>query len=532
MRRLSFAVATLTAAALALLPAGIAAGHGDKLTARSADERTAAAAPLPFLTSDNVNFLANFPDTQMISGVHARTGNFFYASSLDSITVFDTSNPALPVPRGTIANLTFENEAITYGERREANGKLVRFVLIGFDLYNVSPDPDHLNVLGRELAIVDVTDPDNPFIRSSTPARGQPGAVTTSTHTVTCSNVIRCEWGYSAGSRGVASIIDLRDLDNPREVTTIKSPANGPNPVFRSGAGHRWDIDDAGYAFHTGSGGGALFKTLHRQGLPDLPKLVNATNARGIESPFNDFILHNSQRPNAKLFQPRTAPSVFKGNVLLITEEDYFNDGEEAICNQAGSIQTWYVPTLNDPTGVDDTKPSTGNIRPLDIANIPAEGKAPLNEAGAFCSAHWFDFHQSGILAQGFYQQGLRLVDVRDPYNIKEYGFFTGGASEVWDAYWVPKRDANGVATGKRTNIVYTADLVRGIDVFCVEMPVSGAQKDCPTLPLGADGGKATATASTGPVSGNFAAALPVLGLALVIGAARRVRRRPDVTVG
>jgi len=524
MGRFRLLVTAAALAALTLVPASAASAHGDNPTARSTAERSAAAAEVPVLTSDNVNLLTSFPDTQMISGVHARTGHFFYASSLDSISVFDTSNPALPVLRGTIANLTFENEAVTYGERRKPNGKLLRFILIGVDLYNVpgDGDPDHLDLFGRELIVVDVTDPDNPFIRSSTPPRGQPGAVTTSTHTVTCSNVVRCEWGYSAGTAGVVSIIDLRDLDNPREVATIKSPANGPNPVFRSGAGHRFDIDDAGYAFHTGSGGGALFKTLHRQGLPDLPKLVNATNGRGIESPFNDFILHNSQRPNAKLFQPRTNPSVFKGNVLLIAEEDYFNDGDETVCSEAGSIQTWYVPTLNK-TGVSDTKPSTGNIRPLDIANIPAESNnPPLDEAGAFCSAHWFDFHQSGILAQGFYQQGLRFVDVRNPYKIKQYGFFVGGASEVWDAYWVPKRDANGVATGKKTNIVYTADLVRGIDVFCVELP---NQRTCPTLPIGTAAPAGSETA--GSVSGsNFVAALPLFGVAVMVGVARRVRRR------
>jgi hypothetical protein len=47
----------------------------------------------------------------------------------------------------------------------------------------------------------------------------------------------------------------------------------------------------------------------------------------------------------------------------------------------------------------------------------------------------------------------------------------SGGASEVWDAYWVPVRDRRGRATGKKTRIVYTADFVRGVDVYEVDLP-------------------------------------------------------------
>jgi hypothetical protein len=36
---------------------------------------------------------------------------------------------------------------------------------------------------------------------------------------------------------------------------------------------------------------------------------------------------------------------VGRGNVLLVTEEDYFNDGDELLCDRAGTFQTWKVPT-------------------------------------------------------------------------------------------------------------------------------------------------------------------------------------------
>ena len=98
-------------------------------------------------------------------------------------------------------------------------------------------------------------------------------------------------------------------------------------------------------------------------------------------------------------------------------------------------------------------------------------GEGVVGPDMAFCSAHWFDYHQSGIVAQGYYAGGLRLIDVRDPSNLKEYGYVASGLSEVWDAYWVPQRNKNGVATGSKTNIVYTVDIVRGLDVYTVDLP-------------------------------------------------------------
>jgi MYXO-CTERM domain-containing protein len=88
--------------------------------------------------------------------------------------------------------------------------------------------------------------------------------------------------------------------------------------------------------------------------------------------------------------------------------------------------------------------------------------------------------HQSGIVAQGFYEGGLRLVDVRDPRDIKEYGYVASGLSEVWDAYWVPQRNSKGVARAAKTNIVYTVDAVRGLDVYTVDLP--GSTSSTPLL--------------------------------------------------
>jgi hypothetical protein len=428
---------------------------------------------VPLVTSPGVRLVDNFPETQAISGEFAKTGNFFYVSSLDSISVFDTTDPLHPRLKGTLANLVFENEAMSYGERN-VGGQLKRFVLVGNDLYNVTADPSTGPKRGRigggEVIVVDVTDPARPHVRSRTPGSSTtPGAVTTSTHTVQCLTT-SCSFAYTAGDGGEFSIIDLRDLDKPVQIATAKSPAAAPNSIFTTGSGHYWDFDSAGIGWHTGSGGAAAFDVSD----PLAPKALNATNEQGTQTPWNDFIHHNSMRPNAGKFRGGRSASVANGNVLLVTEEDYFNDGDELACERAGTFQTWRIPDLDGEAyraGNPDLAPNQGTLEPLDLINPVALGDGLSTPVGGFCSAHWFDYHQSGIIAQGYYQQGLRFIDVRDARDLRQYGYVTGGATEVWDAYWVPQRDRRGVASTKKTNVVYTADLVRGLDVYEVDVP-------------------------------------------------------------
>ena len=441
---------------------------------------------VPLVTSPGVRLVDSVPDTLGISGEFAKTGDYFYVSGLDSISVFDTSDPLHPKLTGTLPNLVFENEAMSYGERT-VDGELRRFVLVGNDLYNVTVDPatgpQRGRIGGGEVIVVDVTDPTAPRVRSRTPGRSSiPGAVTTSTHTLQCVTT-SCEFAYTAGDSGEFSIIDLRDLDKPVQIATAKSPASTPNDIFTTGSGHYWDFDSAGVGWHTGSGGTAAFDLSD----PLAPVALNATNAQGTATPWNDFIHHNSMRPNASRFRAGQEASVGNGNVVLVTEEDYFNDGDELACERAGTLQTWRILDLDGAAyraGNSDLAPDQGTIEPLDLLNPVALGDGLSTPVGGFCSAHWFDYHQSGIVAQGYYQQGLRLIDVRDARNLRQYGYVTGGGTEVWDAYWVPQRDRKGRATSKKTNIVYTTDLVRGLDVYEVDLPGTEPQESpLPPLP-------------------------------------------------
>jgi hypothetical protein len=349
---------------------------------------------------------------------------------------------------GTLANIVFENEAMNYGEKK-VDGVINRFVLVGADAVQYSPtEPTYTDGDVDEFMVVDVTNPANPRIRSRV-------ETSTNTHTVSCIRETDCQYVYTAGYTGEFSVVDLTNLDAPVEVGVFKSPAAGPGGGWRTGgAGHDWTFDNAGYGMHTGSGGTAVFDVTD----PRNPRLVNTTNEAGRTGPYNNFIQHNADRPNAAKFAAGAPASVANGNVLLVTEEDYLDTD----CTTAGSFQTWYVDQLGA---------NTGSIRPLDRINPVDVGEGVVGPDMAFCSAHWFDYHQSGIVAQGYYAGGLRLIDVRDPSNLKEYGYVASGLSEVWDAYWVPQRNKNGLATGSKTNIVYTVDIVRGLDVYTVDLP-------------------------------------------------------------
>jgi hypothetical protein len=445
-------VAALGGLALTLALPAPALAHGDRERLdRLRQTYPAQSTTAAVVSSDNVRHVHQQPGQVGISGCFMKTEALFVTSGLDSVKVFDVSNPALPEELGSLPSAQFENEAMSCGERRTKSGTK-RFALIGVDLYQVSEDIEHVNVGGGELVVVDVTDPYDPKIKSRAPGL-------TSTHTVACVDEFDCKYAYSAGDSGSEkfSIFDLRNLAKPKEVDSNPDKA-GTQPFSSPTAAHKWNFDNAGYGTHTGFEGSSIFDVSR----PRHPRLVTTTGkaGRGNDPEFegwNDFIHHNSFRPNAKAFEKFAPAKVANGNVLFVTEEDY----EQTDCSRAGSFQTWKVKTLSGRRSA---------IVPLDKVELTdLSDLAPPQYA--FCSAHWFDYHPSGIVAVGFYGGGLQLIDARNPKDLKPYGQASWGASEVWDAYWVPRYDSFGKITKKKTHIVYTVDAVRGLDVYNVDLP-------------------------------------------------------------
>jgi hypothetical protein len=363
---------------------------------------------------------------------------------------------------------------LTLGDRE--GGK--KLLLVGIDIYSVSPtDTATKYSQDNHFIVVDVTNPAAPFIagRSNT---------NTSTHTITCVGQ-GCQYAYTSGAyQQTFEIFDLTDITAPRKVRSVPTPVAGSG-----GSGHQWTYDDAGLLWVAGWGGTAAFDVTD----PTKPVVVASTDENGTKAPYNDFIQHNTLRPNATAFQQtldettgrvqsgtKETASVADGNVLLITEEDYDSpdcQGAAGVDAPEGGFSTWHVPYISaEQYGVDNPqlKRNMGKITPLDTWNteLVVDGGGPT-PAGALCSAHYFTYHQDGFVAQGWYQQGTRILDVRNAHDIKQVGYFFGAVSETWHAYWVPERDATGKVTGKSTNIIYTNDVARGIDVLKVTLPAT-----------------------------------------------------------
>jgi hypothetical protein len=457
-------LATLTAATLALGLTGLAAApasaHGDRDRLREVRAALLAEGEGTPLLSENVQHLRNLPGQVAISGCFLQTAPYLVTSGVDSIRVVDVSDGTAPEEVGALPQPLFENEAMNCGERKTREGRQ-RFALVGVDLVAATPtDPEHTNVGGGELRIVDVTDPTNPVIRATTPG-------STSTHTVACVDETNCRYAYSAGDSGSGrfSVFDLRNLDKPKEVDS--NPDKKGLQAFKSPtAGHKWNFDAAGIGTHTGFDGSSMWDV----DKPRHPRLLTTTGAAGKgQAPgaegYNDFIHHNSFRPNARNFRPGTKPSLANGNVLLVTEEDY----EQTDCSLAGSFQAWHVKRL------DGRKSSIVPLDKVELSDLQAQQESSLPlPVGVFCSAHWFEYHPSGIVAVGYYGGGTQLIDVRNPKRLTSHGYAWWGASEVWDNLWLPVYDDRGRQTGRLSNVVYAIDLVRGLDVYSVDLPGDG----------------------------------------------------------
>jgi len=350
-------------------------------------------------TSPGVRLVASIPERGVIS---ARVvGRHLYASSLTGVSVFDISNPQAPVRVGRLDLPNAQNEDVD----------------VGSGILLVSDDPFG----GRGiLHVIDVHDPANPRLLStySTWARGlldfsapppRRGGVG---HTATC--IQQCRYAWLAGSSAGIEIVDLRDPAHPRRAGRF--PAREAAGVVGT---HDVQVDGSGLAWVAGGNGTAAYDVTD----PVHPRLVKRTDRRGARPPLNNFIHHNSQR---------LAP-----DVLAITEED-FRTG----CRGAGTLQTWKIGSGRE-------------LQPLDSFGVERDRSARVA-----CSAHYFDV-SGGLIAQGFYEQGVRLIDASDPRNLRQVGYYLSRPGLFWGALFAP--------TDPTGSTVYGLDHSRGIDVLALD---------------------------------------------------------------
>jgi hypothetical protein len=377
----------------------------------------------PLRTSPNVQLVTNIPGSY--AGIVFKDHYAFATGWATGLTVFDISTPESPLPVGALALPHFENEDVD---------------LCGNTLL-VSNDREK-DDRGAVLYVVDITNPSLPALASALPL-GLTGQGRGPGHIANFVNA-DCSLAWIDGGDDV-EVVDLADPTNPHSLGTFKSAAaTGPDPAKPAAfvVSHDTERDSTGTLWSVGGGGVAGYRLTSD---PLHPKLVTSSGMNGVNidfssdsSPYNDFILHNSKRATR--------------DVLLITEEDYIDTdaAQPGSCNGQGKFESWRIGK------------SPGTMRPLDTWQTELNGflaggtaedsKAPVT---VNCSSHWFDY-RNGIATVGWYEQGVRFLDVRDPKHIRQIGYYLPADGSTWAAYWAPGS----------SNIVYTADVTRGIDVL------------------------------------------------------------------
>jgi hypothetical protein len=463
-------VLTLATTAIAcLFCAGVA-------TART---KLVADASVPFV-SGNITPKLTLPVGHPI-GVRFRD-QYMYVTGVEGLTVYDISDPALPKPTGALALPHFENEDVDLGGNT---------LLITNDpsegvgiLYVVDISNPALPKLAGVMSNGFIEDPGVNLILESVglPDVSYPLPAGTG-HTASCVDKL-CQWAYLAGtSRGI-EIVDLRNPAAPAVAGEFKPPITGL-------ASHDVQIDGKGLAWIVGADGTAAcdvgdplhpklvartdeaIKNSGQLGVPAIPddpifhfgQEIGGHGENPIDLIHHDslrlgtlgkkgtvFTLPNGQRIGTKPFAQKagqTYPAGGDSPVLGIVEEDY----TRPTCEGAGSFQTW---------GMTDKKTSTGaqkvgllDMYETELATLVTQrGWAP---AVGLCSAHYFDY-RDGIVGGGWYEEGARFLDVRDPLNVRQIGYWVPTKGETWSVAFAP--------TDPTGSIVYAFDFARGIDVL------------------------------------------------------------------
>jgi hypothetical protein len=376
----------------------------------------------PLAASSNVHVVDHIPGT--FAGMTFKD-HYAYLSGWGGITVLDIAQADAPRVVGDLPLAHFENEDVD---------------LCGDTLIVVNDRATR--DLGAVLYVVSIANRTRPVVSAILPL-GLTGTGRGAGHIANFSKADCTQLWVDGGDH--VEVVDLTVPSAPRSLGRFESEAS-KSAAFR--VTHDTELDSTGTLWSVGGGGAAGYRLTAD---PLAPQLLGTTGDAGRNpSPYDDFILHNSQR---------------RGNTLLITEEDYIDTDEvpPGGCRGQGKFETWDLSGL-----------SSGAITPQDTWETELNGmftsgavdsKAPVT---VNCSSHWFDA-KNGIAAVGWYEQGVRFLDHRTPTQINQVGYYIPANGSTWAAYWSP--------TDKKGEIVYTADAYRGVDVLRIDRGGVGGKK-------------------------------------------------------
>lgn len=408
--------------------------------------------------SANVSLVGVLPEAVGAASAHfSPDGHLMYVSTWKGLHVYDVTDPRNPQRVGFLPLPHFENEDVDAGP-----GVVV-----------ITNDPQ--DGVGL-IYVIDVSNPRLPRIRSVIRNGDYTGVTNSLINDGTTSNTGHiancfdgCRWLWTTGSDEGFVIWDLHDLDHPRFVRKQQVPLQGYT--------HDVWVDPTGIAWVTGQDGTFGYDARD----PSAPKLVyrsdehikNSGNGwpnspQTAENYPLDLIHHNAMRLDENLGDDGTVSrtAMGTGNVLAITEED----AGRPTCEGQGSSQTWRIsPTATNSDG-------TRKLELLDMWTTELNGletQTGRSPATILCSAHWFDYDK-GLVAQAWYDQGVRFLDESDPRHIRQVGYYIQGT--FWSAYFAP--------TDPTRQTVYALDVTGGIDILHIDRGIRAGKMRTVRAPI------------------------------------------------
>ena len=347
------------------------------------------------------------------------------------------------------------------------------------------------------LYIVDIKDPWHPQVITYhwVPAG----------HTATCINDCRYLWSVGPANNGskvdgqpqdVAGVLhpewtgvpafvtDVRDVNHPY---TYAKPVDLKRNNNTTAYTHSVDVDQNGVVWTSGFGGvrGYYTNGLHKDPTTGADRYASATdpvpyaggsvptgesdaNYATVQVDHNSY--HHTQAASDK--SPKTVTTA-SGEVLNKTDLQYVTQENVVGCTATadggpGRFVTTSLAGSYNGAAWNPALSKTNRYFLRELDSYSARDYPGANP-GASCSAHWFTV-QGDMVAIAFYGQGVRILDVSDPTDIKQAGYIripavTTGATQPANnssaAYW-------------HNGFVYVADYSRGIDVLRYTDPIKG----------------------------------------------------------
>lgn len=278
-------------------------------------------------------------------------------------------------------------------------------------------------------------------------------------HTTSCIN--DCKYLWTGGpAKAVWQPADwggrpvwVTDVRDPRRPKVFPDPIDTGRNDGKTDYSHDIQTDSAGIAWSSGRGGirgyytnGLRFDPVEKRFRIARPWNPVPYAGGGIdEATVNSSFMHNSFRAVGRTADQGPDPRQWgNGKLVMVTEETFGTgcaaDGLLVIASLEGSFggQGWRS-TPQDPF----------RLRTVGTWGVAGqEGSSDSDD----CSAHYFSV-RDGVLAQAFYAQGTRFLDVRDPTNPRQVAYFRLADSRAWAAYW-------------HGDFIYVIDHTHGIDVL------------------------------------------------------------------